>query len=147
MADQEVEDALAHSFLAGAAAGADGRATGRGGARRLPRRRDRVPGRVAAHVSTAIMSHLHQDHIGGLPELTGSDLMVTGAEWAALSLRCDSSSPAWSCCPPTTPPPPGGCWTADTGRLRWRPLSNGNDMPAGDGRPASQNMTWALGLA
>jgi glyoxylase-like metal-dependent hydrolase (beta-lactamase superfamily II) len=36
-------------------------------------------------VSTAIVSHLHQDHIGGLPELAGSDLLVSAAEWAELA--------------------------------------------------------------
>jgi glyoxylase-like metal-dependent hydrolase (beta-lactamase superfamily II) len=38
-----------------------------------------------ADVSTAILSHLHQDHIGGLAELTGSDLLVSAAEWAELA--------------------------------------------------------------
>jgi N-acyl homoserine lactone hydrolase len=38
-----------------------------------------------ADVSTAIVSHLHQDHIGGLAELTGSDLLVSAAEWAELA--------------------------------------------------------------
>jgi N-acyl homoserine lactone hydrolase len=36
-------------------------------------------------VSTAILSHLHQDHIGGLTELTGSELLVSAAEWAELA--------------------------------------------------------------
>lgn len=36
-------------------------------------------------VGTAILSHLHQDHIGGLPELTDADLLVSAAEWAELS--------------------------------------------------------------
>ncbi len=36
-------------------------------------------------ISTAILSHLHQDHIGGLAELTGSDLLVSAAEWAELA--------------------------------------------------------------
>jgi N-acyl homoserine lactone hydrolase len=36
-------------------------------------------------VGTAILSHLHQDHIGGLAELTGSDLLVSAAEWAELA--------------------------------------------------------------
>jgi N-acyl homoserine lactone hydrolase len=36
-------------------------------------------------VSTAILSHLHQDHIGGLAELTRSDLLVSAAEWAELA--------------------------------------------------------------
>ena len=38
-----------------------------------------------ADVRTAILSHLHQDHIGGLAELTGSDLLVSAAEWAELA--------------------------------------------------------------
>ena len=42
-------------------------------------------GYVPADVDTAILSHLHQDHIGGLPELTGADLLVSAAEWAELS--------------------------------------------------------------
>ena len=36
-------------------------------------------------VSTAILSHLHQDHIGGLAELTGTSLLVSASEWAELS--------------------------------------------------------------
>jgi N-acyl homoserine lactone hydrolase len=42
-------------------------------------------GYVPSDVDTAILSHLHQDHIGGLPELTGTDLLVSAAEWAELS--------------------------------------------------------------
>jgi len=42
-------------------------------------------GYVPADVDTAILSHLHQDHIGGLAELTGADLLVSVAEWAELS--------------------------------------------------------------
>jgi len=42
-------------------------------------------GYVPADVDTAILSHLHQDHIGGLAELTGADLLVSAAEWAELS--------------------------------------------------------------
>jgi len=38
-----------------------------------------------ADVDTAIVSHLHEDHIGGLPELTGSELLVSAAEWAELA--------------------------------------------------------------
>ena len=41
-------------------------------------------GYAPADVGTAIVSHLHQDHIGGLPELTGADLLVPAAEWAEL---------------------------------------------------------------
>jgi N-acyl homoserine lactone hydrolase len=36
-------------------------------------------------VDTAILSHLHEDHIGGLPELAGADLLVAAAEWEQLS--------------------------------------------------------------
>ena len=42
-------------------------------------------GYTPADVDTAIVSHLHQDHIGGLRELTGSELLVSAAEWAELS--------------------------------------------------------------
>jgi glyoxylase-like metal-dependent hydrolase (beta-lactamase superfamily II) len=42
-------------------------------------------GYAPSDVGTAILSHLHQDHIGGLAELTGADLLVSAAEWAELS--------------------------------------------------------------
>ena len=42
-------------------------------------------GYTPGDVGTAILSHLHQDHIGGLPELTGTRLLVSAAEWAELS--------------------------------------------------------------
>ena len=34
-------------------------------------------GYAPSDVDTAIVSHLHQDHIGGLPELTGANLLVS----------------------------------------------------------------------
>ena len=42
-------------------------------------------GYTPADVGTAIVSHLHQDHIGGLRELKAADLLVSAAEWAELS--------------------------------------------------------------
>jgi N-acyl homoserine lactone hydrolase len=42
-------------------------------------------GYAPADINTAILSHLHEDHIGGLPELPGADLLVTAAEWEQLS--------------------------------------------------------------
>jgi N-acyl homoserine lactone hydrolase len=42
-------------------------------------------GYAPGDVDTVILSHLHQDHIGGLAELTGADLLVSAAEWAELS--------------------------------------------------------------
>jgi N-acyl homoserine lactone hydrolase len=42
-------------------------------------------GYAPADVDTAIVSHLHEDHIGGLRELTGSALLVSAAEWAELA--------------------------------------------------------------
>jgi N-acyl homoserine lactone hydrolase len=42
-------------------------------------------GYTPGDVDTVILSHLHQDHIGGLAELTGTPLLVSAAEWAELS--------------------------------------------------------------
>jgi glyoxylase-like metal-dependent hydrolase (beta-lactamase superfamily II) len=42
-------------------------------------------GSAPADVGTAILSHLHQDHMGGLAELRRADLLVTAIEWAELS--------------------------------------------------------------
>jgi N-acyl homoserine lactone hydrolase len=36
-------------------------------------------------VTTAVISHLHQDHIGGLAELRDADVVVSQAEWDTLS--------------------------------------------------------------
>jgi N-acyl homoserine lactone hydrolase len=38
-----------------------------------------------ADVDTAIISHLHQDHIGGVRELKGADILVSSAEWDEFS--------------------------------------------------------------
>ena len=38
-------------------------------------------------VHTAVLSHLHQDHIGGLPELTHANIVVSDAEWATVDKR------------------------------------------------------------
>ncbi len=37
-----------------------------------------------ADVRTAILSHLHQDHIGGLPELGHAEIVVSRPEWEAI---------------------------------------------------------------
>jgi glyoxylase-like metal-dependent hydrolase (beta-lactamase superfamily II) len=42
-------------------------------------------GYSTADVDTAILSHLHQDHIGGVRELTDAKLLVSAAEWQELS--------------------------------------------------------------
>ncbi|MGH3480206.1 MAG: MBL fold metallo-hydrolase, partial [Nocardioidaceae bacterium] len=36
-------------------------------------------------VHTAVVSHLHQDHIGGLPLLAGSTIVIAREEWNTLS--------------------------------------------------------------
>ncbi|NEN06135.1 N-acyl homoserine lactonase family protein [Diaminobutyricibacter tongyongensis] len=41
-------------------------------------------GYAPGDVAVAVLSHLHQDHIGGLPELTGTRILVGAAEWATL---------------------------------------------------------------
>jgi N-acyl homoserine lactone hydrolase len=38
-----------------------------------------------ADVTTVILSHLHQDHIGGLGELGHAEILVSSDEWASLS--------------------------------------------------------------
>jgi len=42
-------------------------------------------GYAPSDVSAAILSHLHEDQIGGIAELTAADLLVSAAEWAELS--------------------------------------------------------------
>jgi glyoxylase-like metal-dependent hydrolase (beta-lactamase superfamily II) len=42
-------------------------------------------GYAPGDVDTAILSHLHQDHMGGVPELRGADLLVAETEWAELA--------------------------------------------------------------
>lgn len=41
-------------------------------------------GHGTGDVHTAVLSHLHQDHIGGLPELGGAQIVLSAAEWASL---------------------------------------------------------------
>jgi glyoxylase-like metal-dependent hydrolase (beta-lactamase superfamily II) len=42
-------------------------------------------GYAASDVDIAIVSHLHEDHIGGVGELTNARLLVSAAEWAELT--------------------------------------------------------------
>ena len=42
-------------------------------------------GYAVGDVRTAVLSHLHQDHIGGLAELSQADIVVSQAEWDTLS--------------------------------------------------------------
>jgi N-acyl homoserine lactone hydrolase len=42
-------------------------------------------GYAAGDVKTAVISHLHQDHIGGLAELTHTDILLSQTEWNTLS--------------------------------------------------------------
>jgi N-acyl homoserine lactone hydrolase len=42
-------------------------------------------GYAAKDVSTAVVSHLHQDHIGGLGELGQAEIVVSKKEWGTLS--------------------------------------------------------------
>jgi N-acyl homoserine lactone hydrolase len=42
-------------------------------------------GYPAGDVTTAVISHLHQDHIGGLAELSRAEIVVSQAEWDTLS--------------------------------------------------------------
>ncbi|GLW07476.1 N-acyl homoserine lactonase family protein [Microtetraspora sp. NBRC 13810] len=37
-----------------------------------------------ADVRMAVLSHLHQDHIGGLPELAGAEIVISREEWRSL---------------------------------------------------------------
>jgi len=41
-------------------------------------------GHHVADVHTAVLSHLHQDHIGGLPELKHAEIVVSAREWSAM---------------------------------------------------------------
>jgi N-acyl homoserine lactone hydrolase len=41
-------------------------------------------GYAPTDVTTAIISHLHQDHIGGIGEIPGADLLVSAEEWRSL---------------------------------------------------------------
>ena len=42
-------------------------------------------GHQAGDVHATVISHLHQDHIGGLAELRGAKLLVSNLEWEALN--------------------------------------------------------------
>jgi N-acyl homoserine lactone hydrolase len=41
-----------------------------------------------SQVRTVVLSHLHQDHIGGLAELGQAEILVSANEWAGLDTQC-----------------------------------------------------------
>jgi glyoxylase-like metal-dependent hydrolase (beta-lactamase superfamily II) len=41
-----------------------------------------------SQVRTVVLSHLHQDHIGGLAELGDAEILVGAREWTELDTRC-----------------------------------------------------------
>jgi len=45
-------------------------------------------GYEAHQVRTVVLSHLHQDHIGGLAELTNAEILVSATAWADLDTQC-----------------------------------------------------------
>jgi glyoxylase-like metal-dependent hydrolase (beta-lactamase superfamily II) len=47
----------------------------------------RAAGYDIADVHTAVISHVHQDHIGGLRELTSARIVVSAEEWAQVHRR------------------------------------------------------------
>ena len=42
-------------------------------------------GLAASDIRTAVISHLHFDHVGGIAQIPQADLLVSGREWAILS--------------------------------------------------------------
>jgi glyoxylase-like metal-dependent hydrolase (beta-lactamase superfamily II) len=44
----------------------------------------RTLGHTVSDVHTVVLSHLHQDHIGGLPDLPPARLLIDKAEWEAM---------------------------------------------------------------
>lgn len=71
-------------------------------------------GYAPAEVDTAILSHLHQGYIGGLPGLASADLLVARAEWAELS----KPVPEPRGFPRQHIQLPGRSWTVDGGGSR-----------------------------
>jgi glyoxylase-like metal-dependent hydrolase (beta-lactamase superfamily II) len=56
----------------------------------LPAQLEQI-GYAASDIEVAVLSHLHQDHIGGLPHLQGSRIVIADAEYAMLNSRLDQA--------------------------------------------------------
>jgi len=72
-------------------------------------------GYALADVDTAILSHLHQDHIGGLPELGVQTCWSRRRSGSSSRGSAQSSGGSSSSCRRTIRPQLSGCWKAEAG--------------------------------
>ena len=82
-------------------------------------------GYTAADVAVAVLSHLHQDHIGGLKELRNARIVVADSEHELLNSRTDEARGVLS----RHIDLPGLRWD----RIRFRPLGDPDIAPFTDG--------------
>ena len=83
-------------------------------------------------MTAAVISHLHQDHIGGVAEIADADLLVSADEWR--SLQPSAGRGTWPA--PCHIDLPGLTWTPvdldPLDRASLRPFTTGHDL-FGDG--------------